>query len=61
VFEEGELVPIQFQWGFAGLVGLLIVIAYQHIRYWANRDRGIAYGQTLAGKSYHQSLRKVFI
>lgn len=57
VFDEGELVPIQFEWGFAGLVGLLLIVsAYKHIRFWANRERGIAYGQTLADKLYHQSL-----
>jgi hypothetical protein len=62
VFDEEELVPIQFEWGFAGLVGLLLIVsAYKHIRFWANRERGIAYGQTLAGKSYPQDSRKVFI
>jgi hypothetical protein len=56
VFDEGELVPIRFEWVIAGLVGLLLIVsAYKHIRFWANRERGIAYGQTLAGKLYPQN------
>lgn len=60
VFDEGELVPIQFEWGFAGLVGLLLIVsAYKHIRFWANRERGIAYGQTLARRLLVSCIIKV--
>ena len=61
VFDEGELVPIQLEWGFAGLVGLLLIVsAYKHIRFWANKERGIEYGQWLAGKFYPQISSQFF-
>jgi hypothetical protein len=33
-----------FNWAFAGLAGLLLLVAfYQHSRYWISRDRQIQY------------------
>jgi len=47
---EDRVVPEVFNWAFAGLAGLLLLVTfYQHSRYWISRDREIQYQQKLAG------------
>lgn len=49
-FDQTHLVPPSFSWGFAGLVGLLLLVTIcKHIQYWSNPQRGIGYEEKLAG------------
>jgi hypothetical protein len=50
VFFEGRVLPEVFNWAFAGLAGLLLLVTfYQHMHYWINRNSTIQYQQKLAG------------
>jgi hypothetical protein len=47
---EDRVVPEVFNWAFAGLAGLLLLVTfYQHSCYWISKDRQIQYQQKLAG------------